>query len=791
MDRTPRSRSASELLRTYDYNALLQMARERGTDLRGKSKDALVKLLAPRLYSPEAINSALANLEPVERALLDSLILAGGEAVTSVIRDQLLAEDRIDRPARSGWGFTQGESGGSPTARESRKLVDIVARLGALGLVFCANAGQNTKTRVLGTLGQYLFVPDAILEHLPPVALPVQTVEAPCSEQAADPDAFMRDMYLLLSFAQKQPIPLTVKGQIPKRTLVQIDESLRLQEGAASVKSEAELGRLPLLRAVAKELGVLTPGAQGLELRETPLPFLSLPRGERQRKLYEAYRETTGWSELARLSRVSITPRDRLNAPGIVAARKQVLREIAELPPGEWIPLRYLLDRMRKRAFEFLLPRDWSASNYAYYGYTPDPYGGINHLQLSFVRAREDDKEPSWETVEAEVIRVMVTEPLSWLGLVDLGWQQEEIRGVTREGVPASIFRITEVGSTLLHGGTPTSAVQNPHVVIQPNFQIFAFEPTGEDVLFTLDRIAQRVRVEQVVEYHLTRESVYAAQRQGMEMADILGFLERVSSVPIPQNVHRTLEEWGAQLERIVVRRNVSLLQGIDEQTLDALYADPELSRLLGRRIAPTAALVPANQLQAVYSLLLNWTGKSGRILPALSEGDDGLDSRAVAVHVDGHITFQQQLPSIYLRAALRPFAGEEGDQSLRLTPKSLQRAAAAQNGKGESYSAGQILDRLARVSVDPLTDDVTTMVRRWAKDWGEGALADVTLLRVENEATMKDLQADDEIGRYLQSIPGAPMLAAIRPDQADKVRGILLERGMELGDQIISTPKR
>ncbi|PZS03863.1 MAG: hypothetical protein DLM70_08490 [Chloroflexi bacterium] len=328
-------------------------------------------------------------------------------------------------------------------------------------------------------------------------------------------------------------------------------------------------------------------------------------------------------------------------------------------------------------------------------------------------------------------------------------------------------------------------------MVIQPNFQIFAFESTGEDVLFALDRIAQRVRAEQAVEYHLTHESVYAAQRRGMEMTDILGFLDRVSSVPIPQNVRRTLEEWGSQLERIVVRRNICLLQGIDEQTLDALYADPELSRLLGRRIVPTAALIPANQLQSVYRRLMNWSGTSGWMLPAVSEGDDGMDSRVMTVHADGHIAFQQRLPSIYVRAALRPFTDEEGDRSLRLTPGSLQRVANSRNGKGRPYSADQILDRLRRMSVAPLPEEITMVVRRWAKDWGLGALAEVTLLRVENEEAMKYLQADDELGPFLQAIPDAPMLAAIRSEQAEKVRGILLERGMDLGDQIIGPSKQ
>lgn len=777
MARTPHAARPTDLLRAYDHKALIQMAEAHGIDDAGKSRDALVKLVGKRLADPNAIATALEGLKQLERTLLDHLILAGGEAMISVIRAQLLAEGWIERSDRGG---TQNVGLAPVRVGKPSKLAESITRLGTLGLVFNWSAGQR-NVHSLGTLGQYLFIPQAILQHLPPVDLPIERIDPPPRVETATPDAFQRDLYHLLSAAQKQPIPLTVKGLIPKRTLVQIDESLRVPEGASKVKSEAELGRLPLLRAVAEQLGLVTAGAQGLQLGDAAPAFLTLTRGERERKVYEAYRETQGWSELSRLKDILVSPKDRLRAPGIVAARKRVLEEIAVLPAGEWIRVDHFVDRMRKRAFEFLLPRDWYARNYAYYGYVPDPYEGYNALGLSFVPAPGGADEATWETVEAAVIRVVITEALHWLGLVDLGWTPDDA---------ARAFRVTGAGAAILAGGTPATVVQNPHVVIQPNFQIFAFEPTGEDVLFALDRIAERVRSEQVVEYHLTRESIYAAQRHGMEMADILGFLQQISSVPMPQNVQRTLEEWGAQMERIVVRRHVSLLHAIDEGTLDTLYADPELRGLLGRRLTPTAALVPTKDLNAVASRVLSGEGIGGPILPALSEGDDAMRARTITVDAAGRIAFQQPLPSIYVRAALRPFA-EEDEGAMRLTPGSLQRAANTPDGRGQTHSADAILDRLAQMSVTSLPDEVTSLVRRWARAWGRGALAEVVLLRVENEATMKDLQADDEIGPYLQSIPGAPTLAAVHPEHAEMVRGVLLERGMDLDDRILSPSKR
>src|SRR5439155_11673657 len=174
-----------------------------------------------------------------------------------------------------------------------------------------------------------------------------------------------------------------------------------------------------------------------------------------------------------------------------------------------------------------------------------------------------------------------------------------------------------------------------PHIVVQPNFQIFAFEPTDESVPFALDQLADRVRAEQVVEYQLSRDSVYRAQRAGLDAAAIVAFLEQVSTVPLPQNVRRSLEEWGALHERVVVHRGVPLLHAVDARTLDALYADSRVAPLLGRRVAPTAALVAPEHLAALHKRLLDsdW-------LPALSEGPERPAQPAFAVDGDGWISF-------------------------------------------------------------------------------------------------------------------------------------------------------
>lgn len=764
-----RSIPATTLLEKYGLVSLQQMGRRRGVEIKGLSKAKLVTLLAKRLYDPVIITTSLNELEPHQREVLDLLILRSGEVTASVFRDQLAAQKKIDPPpTRTSWNYSAER--GSPTKPDSKKFEDILARLSVSGLVFTTGIATSRSNVEFTAPAEYLFIPTAVFEHLPPVTMSIETGPPPPTVRPADPDSLLRDIYIILSFARDEPIPLTTRGQILKRALVRIDEALRVPEGAVKVQVESDLGRLPLLRTLAQELGLLVQAPGGLMLGAGAGGFLAAPRGQRRRQLYETYRTNARWSELTRLPDLTVTPRTNLQDSLIVAARQRVLAELIELPAGEWVALSHLIERLQIRAYEFLFSRSWASDRYYYpSNYRPSVYSGENQLGLRFERS--DRKVVSWNDVEGQFIRVVVTEALHWLGMVDLG--------LTGDGEQASVFRVTPEGAALLHGETPPSAEPETHVVVQPNFQIFAFEPTGEDVLFTLDRLAERVRAEQVVEYRLTRESVYAAQRGGMDVAAILTFLEQVSAAPVPQNIRRSLEDWGSQHDRIRIRRATPLLQTIDEQALDSLYADPELGPSLGRRIAPTAALVPARHLDALYSALVNADPARIRPLPALSEGKDTQERPLLTVDTEGRITFRDRLPSIHVRHQLASFIEETPDGAALLTGASLRQGARS----GRTPDA--IVAALQRFHTGPLPAEVVALVKRWAKDWGRGTLDRVLLLQVETPEIMADLLAERELKRALQPLPNAPTLAMIREDQAEAVRTSLEERGMELNGEL------
>jgi len=151
--------------------------------------------------------------------------------------------------------------------------VDEAFRLGSLiaimseGRLVQAGTPVELLTRPADDFVRRLIGTDAILRQLPPVELPTQTTASPATVTKADQAPLLRDFYLLLSFAAREPIPLTSRGMIPKRPLVRIVETLRHPEGISDIHSEEDLGWLPFLRALAEQLGLLAGGPGELVLR--------------------------------------------------------------------------------------------------------------------------------------------------------------------------------------------------------------------------------------------------------------------------------------------------------------------------------------------------------------------------------------------------------------------------------------------------------------------------------------------------------------------------------------------
>jgi len=169
------------------------------------------------------------------------------------------------------------------------------------------------------------------------------------------------------------------------------------------------------------------------------------------------------------------------------------------------------------------------------------------------------------------------------LGLIEAAYKGKNIIAV----------KLTEIGARVLQEGTiPTKPEGRETFFVQPNFEISAF--TGEmeyQKLYRLMLITEPVRTDVVSTFKITDKSIFEAIESGLREQDLIGFLEKESSKPIPANVDRSIRDWMSQTT-FATLSNVTLFETENEKDLEELRFIPQFEKHVLRQVGPTAVIV-------------------------------------------------------------------------------------------------------------------------------------------------------------------------------------------------------
>ncbi len=744
-----------------------------------KNKAELMATLSRLLPHREVVEAEWQRLGEVERAVVEGLQRRGGRASVRALAETLVRQGVVDRKTLPSTDPYHPAPPPNARARNSRRLQDALASLILRGLVF-AEAGHDLRANYqapkfeLDQAPAVVVIPAPILRHLPPVAPAPPSVKAvPVTVAAAGESSartFQRDLYLYWSYARDRAVYVTLKDEAQKADLKKINALLLVRETLGKGEGELDHPRLRFVRQMLMALDLLAAQTGGDALRATPAPgFFAEAPAERVQRTFEIWRQNVYFNELLLLPLAARPERGEANllaAPALVVeARQAVLQAVAglarQVPPGEWLPLETLADTLRADDYEFLFPRRPPPTVYAYYA-PPHPYAAeTNPLGLAFPDVRKEDE--GWNLVEASFIRGVVLGPLFWMGLADKGW-------VTAAGAeaPPEAFRLTALGRWVLGlGPRPEIPAEGGRVIVQPNLHIVALDPVNDGTLVALDRFAERLTAERAVEYQLTRASVYAAQQGGWNVPRIKAFLTETAAAELPANVARTLDEWQTQHERIRLYPSVALVHGPAE-VLTTLTADG------ARRAAPEVLLLSG--APAVPGLVAALRARD--ILPLVST-QATVPPGSVQADETGGLRLMVARPSLYLHGHLAAFADPRDVDRYQITADTVSRAMRA------GVAAPEILARLAAVHRGPVPEALARRIRAWARHFGAAGLASRVLLQVRDAATLAELRADPELAPLLHDFAPAPekALASVRPEEVEKLRQLLAERGVELGD--------
>ncbi|MBV9690394.1 MAG: helicase-associated domain-containing protein [Ktedonobacteraceae bacterium] len=766
-----------ELLQTAPSHHVQTVLKAR--QMKGQSNDAT------QLFEPTSLQETIRGLDEVGMAILRELVACGGRANSRDLALYFYSGNLLTAEKKSSEEVGQR---GLELLRSAQQFATLqyppphphgafevaLRHLLMLGLLFWGKqtnfAGRDYSN---GVHDGVLIVPRAVQDAVREIVGAEEPLLTTIGEESAERVyVLQRTLYLYWSFVAllREGLTLLANGLLARAALRQITEHMDLKARNEQVRTESDVPSLLFIRLLLMKLGLLQQ-KEGTLCAAPAESFFSLPLLERARRCYRLWLDTSFWNELLYIPEMVVRPAlPPLEAAHeeVLSARKAVMERLAHERVGEWHNIATFIARTKLYAPYLLFPRQYG-SRAERYSSGSNPYGLDFRLKRGWLTHRE-----GWHMVEGGFIRTMLIGPLYWLGVVEVDQEEAPTR-----------FRFAHRGSLVISDRPlEKEEVSWGRLVVQPNFEVVALAPVSEELLVRLDRFAERISLEHIAQYRLTKASVTRAIQIGLHADTIQKELESAAGDEIPQNVQYSLVEWERQARRIEVWQGASLLEVDDPALLDALMADEWTRSLVGRRFTPTLAEVAPRRLLKLQEFLWQHnylpTVVSAPAQDVITEHSQPF-MREAQWHLreDGLLQPLYPVLDLYLVAKMHRFS-QPAEQPgwWKITPSSLQRG----------LQAGLSLDSIVHFLQAYCEEGVPPSLLIRLKLWGGGYegqqdiyVERAPLLRL-SEQVLGDLRQDTELAALLSSeVELGQHLVRVSLENIERVLALLRERGFTL----------
>ncbi|MGB8344268.1 MAG: helicase-associated domain-containing protein [Ktedonobacteraceae bacterium] len=751
--------------------------------------------IGEHLFAPEAVADALSDISDLEQLILRELVACGGRANSRDLalyftKARLLDSGKDSTMNREPTGQGQAtapalylqdqDSALYPTPHPHGPYEQALHHLLVKGLLFWGRqtnfAGRDYTNGVYdGVLIVPYAVRQAVCKQVDTAAeqTRAEAVAMLFDENAEGVRAFQRTLYLYWSIvsAVREGLSLVSSGMLARSALRQITDALDVDISPDQVHSEMDVPRLLFVRLLLQQLGLLR--VRNSMLQGAPAEdFFALPLPERLRRCTRAWLHSPFWDELAFLPNVAARPGPQpLDAAHeeVVRSRQMVVERLLQ-EAAAWQDIFAFIARAKLYMPYLLFPRQYGARADRY-SIGSNPYGWDFRLRQGWLTPRE-----GWYLVEGGFIRALLLGPLHWLGLIE-----------TRLEGHVNQFRVSPhlslAGADEAATGENESPPLSGKLIVQPNFELIVLAPVSEGLLVKLDRFAERVKLEHIAQYRLTKASVTRAIQLGLHVEDILPVLQGAADpgIDIPQNVRYSLAEWERQARRVELWQNAALIEVDDPALLDSLLADEATRALFRRRLSSTLAEAVASRLPALQAVL--WQRDYlPAITPAPEQDALGESERRGArgpqwqLRDDGLLRPLYTVVDLYLAAEVAQFTTRDEQTSWpRITPATIQHAIES----GLALSA--IIRFLQAYGDGGVPPSFLMRLRLWGGGYGEHSSIRVEQMPMLylSEQALQDVRADDALRVLLDAaVPAEGRLVRVPHEHLEQVIALLKERG-------------
>ncbi|NLX10473.1 MAG: hypothetical protein GXY36_12525 [Chloroflexi bacterium] len=543
----------------HDIGMLEIIARRWDVDLASLDKREAAEMLASAMLDPERARIEWGRLNDTERGALQMLLSAPDHKMTEAQFSRLFGEIRRMGPGRRD--------------REKPHLspASVAETLYFRGLASLAY-DQGKKD-----MQSFVYMPPDLASVLPAhetgFDLSAEPAAAPeWSDERDEPEtvqhattALVDDLTTLLAYLQIEPVP-TEK------------DALHAEIGAALEPywlGDHDPARVALMIALAGTLG-LAAAEEGI-FKPVPAhlrPWLEQSRPRQVRALAETWRDTMLFNELWYTPGLAPEPTGWRNDP--LLPRQTLLAFMEMVPPNSWWLVDDLIEVIKAEEPDFQRPAGDYASWYIRDVETGDYLDGFEN----------------WDRVDAAVLRFILTGPMHWLGLIDVG-----DRGL--------FCRLTAYGRALCGEiEWPDPPDERSPLIVESDGTLRAPRTLSRYERFQVARITDWHAVGDPYVYGLTVGGLRRAAQQGLQVEAIHAFLRRASGEALPEPVVQMLAQWGKVGQADVWLTSAVILRTTTPEALQTMLETPEIRRYLGATLGPMAVIVREGQEHALAAAL-------------------------------------------------------------------------------------------------------------------------------------------------------------------------------------------
>lgn len=541
--------SSQRFLVDYDMSMLRALAENRGVELTTNRQPEAADQLAAALLEPLSVRVALAQLSRRAREAMDAILARGGR-MRAPHFSRCFGQIRAIGPGR--------------LEREApwKDPVSPAEELLYLGLMFRGFFEDE------GGPGEFIFVPVDLIPLLPepqqgPSQFSVETVPAPHEAGLGEPslDSLVLDLFTYLVYIQNHDVRPHADGRLGRRDLGALCEKL----------VDLDVRRLAFLRHLAERLGFVAIRERTLRLEAAPVRhWLTLPLTGQLAALQAAWRDDPTWDDLCSVPGLECDPKTdwRLRRDS-VAPRQALLALLARCPTDSWWSVGSFVAAVKEIHPDFQRPDGDYSSWYIRDVVTGDYLSGFD----------------SWDRVEGAYVADLVAGPLNWLRVVAIAGGDGDL-----------VCRLTEAGARFLDL-LPAEPEPLPplSIVVDENFGVTVPTAVNLYTRFQLERFADPESTTPC-RYRLTAGSIWQALARGIQVEQVVAFLQQAHEGVLPARVVGQLRLWAGRYDQVELEE-VTLLRVRDERALKELSVLPETRSLLDTVLSPTLALVRKRDL--------------------------------------------------------------------------------------------------------------------------------------------------------------------------------------------------